>query len=412
MKKGIVLITTLLLLIGLLSGCVSTGGGKNVTLVVWGDPDNQAILEDCFEALNAEFAKQHPDIKIDYQWSGSFDGLNVAMQSDSLPDLFWVQGNKSSAMAEMAENGFLLPLDKYNPDKSRFPAGAIEYATVNGKIYCSFPSFIDYALVYYNKDIFAEHGLEKPKTYDEFVNAAKTLFEAGITPFSLGGDFEWSRYWPIQVMAATLANNDLERIKSGETTGEFPEIEYVFEQFRDMCAKGYFGTPAGAMDESSAQMAFTNGTVAMIFEGTWNNSLFRDLDFEVGRFALPDNNGVRAAQSGYSNFNTYAISSKCKYPDQAYEYIDFLNSKEAQQIVADYMKSIPAVEGITVDDPALAEVSDFQTVNNNIYHVLSNVPTKSGRPQDVFISSVVADLMTNSITAKEAVNKIVEEMNR
>ena len=53
--------------------------------------------------------------------------------------------------------------------------------------------------------------------------------------------------------------------------------------------------------------------------------------------------------------------------------------------------SIPAVEGITVDDPALVEVSDFQAVNNNIYHV-SNVPTDSGRPQDVFISSVVADL--------------------
>ena len=94
-------------------------------------------------------------------------------------------------------------------------------------------------MVYYNKDIFAEHGLEKPKTYDEFVNAANTLLDAGVTPFSLGGDFEWSRYWPIQVMAATLANNDLERIKAGETTGEFPEIEYVFEQFRDMCEKGY-----------------------------------------------------------------------------------------------------------------------------------------------------------------------------
>lgn len=147
MKKGIALVTTLLLLIGLLAGCGSAGDGKKVKLVVWGDPDNQAILEDCFEALNKAFADQHPDIEIDYQWSGSFDGLNVAMQSDSLPDMFWVQGNKSSAMAEMAENGFLLPLDQFNPDKSRFPDAAIEYATVNGKIYCSFPSFIDYALV-------------------------------------------------------------------------------------------------------------------------------------------------------------------------------------------------------------------------------------------------------------------------
>lgn len=399
---------TLVLVMGVLAGC----GEKEATLTIWGDPDNQAILEDCFDALNAAFIEEHPDIKVDYQWSGSFDGINVAMQSDSLPDLFWVQGNKSSAMSEMAENGFLLPLDEFNPDTSRFPEACIEYAQVDGTTYCSFPSFIDYALVYYNKDIFEEHDLKKPETFDDFINATETLNEAGVTPFALGGDFEWSRYWPLQVMSATLANKDLERIKSGEITGEFPEIEYVFEQFRDMCEKGYFGTPAGAMDESSAQLAFTNGSVAMIFEGTWNNLLFSDLGFEVGRFALPDNDGKRAAQTGFSNFNTYAVSSKSKYPEEAWEYINFLNGQEAQQIVADYMKSIPAVDGITVDDPAIEEVSDFQEVNNNIYHVLSNVDTESGKPQDIFMAGVVPDLMSNKITAKEAVNRIVEEMNK
>ena len=37
MKKGIALVTTLLLLIGLLAGCGSAGDGKKVKLVVWGD---------------------------------------------------------------------------------------------------------------------------------------------------------------------------------------------------------------------------------------------------------------------------------------------------------------------------------------------------------------------------------------
>ena len=146
------------------------------------------------------------------------------------------------------------------------------------------------------------------------------------------------RYWS-SGNGSYLGKQRSERIKAGETTGEFPEIEYVFEHFRDMCEKGYFGTPAGAMDESSAQMAFTNGTVAMIFEGTWNNSLFRDLDFEVGRFALPDNNGVRAAQTGYSNQYLCNIQQMW-HPEQAFKYM-ILTHEEAQKVLLTICQFLP-----------------------------------------------------------------------
>ena len=145
----LLLITTLML-----SGFAVAAAGETVTLTVWGDPDNQAVLEDCFAEINKAFEAKYPDIKLDYQWSGSFDGVNVAMQSDSLPDLFWVQGNKSSKMAEMALAGYLLPFDQFNPDKSRFPQQAIEYSLVEGVTYCTYPCFLDYALVYYNADMF------------------------------------------------------------------------------------------------------------------------------------------------------------------------------------------------------------------------------------------------------------------
>jgi raffinose/stachyose/melibiose transport system substrate-binding protein len=166
------------------------------------------------------------------------------------------------------------------------------------------------------------------------------------------------------------------------------------------------------MDESAAQLAFSNGKVAMIAEGTWNNSLFSDLAFDVGRFALPDKDGVSAAQSGYSNFTTYAISSKCEHPEEAWEYINFLNSLEAQQITEDHMKSIPVLKDIVTVDPVIEEVSDFDVVGENIYHVLSNVPTETGKPQDIFISGVVSDLMTGKTTGEEAMNRIIAEMNK
>jgi raffinose/stachyose/melibiose transport system substrate-binding protein len=399
------------------AGCSrSQGSGGNaperVTLTVWGDLPNQAILEDCFDELNAAFASKYPNIVLDYQWSGSFETINVALQSDSLPDLFWVQGNKTSALAEMAHAGFLLPLDQFNPDKSLYPPASIEYAQVDGVTYCTYPAFLDYSLIYYNADIFAAHGLKKPATYNELVAAIETLYAAGITPFSLGGDFEWSRYWPLQTLCSSLANNDLGRIKNGDINSEYPELVYTFDQFREFCNKGYFGDNPGAMDESSAQLAFSNGNVAMIFEGTWNNNLFQGLPFTVGRFAVPDNNGIRACQTGYSNFTTYAISKKTKYPEEAFKYVEFLGTLEAAQIVENHLNSIPVIEGIKVTDPSVAETSDFQLVAHTIYHVLSNVPTTIGRPQDVFFSSVIADLMTNKITGAEGMQKIVAEMNR
>lgn len=90
-------------LTAVMTAALATGCQKKedaVTLTVWGDTDNQAILEESFTAINQAFEEKYPNIKLDYQYSGSFDTINVAVQSDSLPDLFWVQGNKSTKMAD------------------------------------------------------------------------------------------------------------------------------------------------------------------------------------------------------------------------------------------------------------------------------------------------------------------------
>jgi raffinose/stachyose/melibiose transport system substrate-binding protein len=361
--------------------------------------------------LNAAFVKKYPNIVLDYGYA-SVEDIGAAFRSGSLPDLFYVQGNKTSAMAEMARAGLLLPLDRFNPDKSLYPPASVEYAQVDGATYCGYPVFLDYTLVYYNADLFAAHGLEKPATYAEFAAAAETLHAAGITPFALGGSFEWSRYWPLQTLCSSLANDDIERIKNGDVNDKYPDLVYAFDQFREFCAKGYFGANPGGVDENSAQMTFAGGKAAMIFEGTWNNGLFQDLPFAVGRFALPGHDGIRAAQSGYSNFTTYAISAKTEHPEEAYKYAAFLTSLEAAQIVEDQLNSIPVIEGVRISDPVVEEFSDFHLVANTIYHVLSNVPTKAGKPQDVFFLNVIPDLMTGEITGEEGIRKIVGEMNR
>lgn len=206
MRKRFGLFISLIVLTSLIIGCSSnssSGDGDSVTLTVWGDADNQAILESSFDKINDAFTEKYPEIDLEYEYSGSLESIDVALQSDSLPDLFWVQGNKSTKMAEMARNDYLLPLDDYDLDYSRFSDEAIEYAQVDGTFYSSLPSFIAYVTMYYNEDIFDEYGLEVPTTWDEFEEISETIAENDLTPISVGGNGDFSRYWVMQAMAAS-----------------------------------------------------------------------------------------------------------------------------------------------------------------------------------------------------------------
>lgn len=385
--------------------------GEKVKLTVWGDTDNQAIVEEVFTEANELFMEQNPNIELDYQYSGNFDSINVAIQSDTLPDLFWVQGNKSTKMAEMARNGFLLPLDSYNLDNSRFPEDAIEYAMVDGSVYCSYPAFFDYAIQYYNVEIFEKYNLEKPKTWDDFKEILKVLVENGETPIAFGGNGDFDRYWLIQTMAPALANDTMDAIKDNEDV-DFSNLELMFDEYRNFAESGYYGKDFQGIDGAGAQLAFTNKNAAMIIDGTWNNNMYKELPFEIGRFAMPGTDGQRYAQSGASNFTTYAVSAKTEHPDEAAKYVEFLNSAECQQIFENHLGSIPMVKDLEVTEKSVEEMADFEIVGNNIYHVLSGVSDDNGKPQDIFLSDVLPQLMTSKITGKEAIEKIQAEMDK
>ncbi len=409
MKKVLSFSISLVVLLGMLTGC----GAKNstVTLTIWGDADNQAILEQSFTEINEAFEKEHPNIKVDYQYSGTFDTINVAVQSDSLPDLFWVQGNKSTKMAELAKNGYILNLDSYNLDSSRYSQAAIDYATVDGSVYCSYPAFLDYATIYYNKDLFGSLQLEKPSTYEELLSAIETLAEKGYTPVALGGKGDFDRYWLIQIMAPALCQETMNQISKHEAI-DFTAMEKMFDTYREWSEKGYMGKDFASVDAVGAQLAFTNGEAGMIVDGTWNNQMYRELNFEVGSFAFPGEDGTRYAQSGESNYTTYAIASKTEHPQEAVEYLKFLNSKQAEQIVENYVGSIPSVKDLSIRDESVEEHSQFDIVGSNIYHVLSSVADETGKPQDVFLGEVLPKLMMSEITGKDAVEMIKAEMDK
>lgn len=395
----------------LLQGCGSdskgtngtgSSGGKTVTLKVWGDLPNQAVLEAPFKKINEAFEKKNAGIKIQYDFAQNDQSLNVALQANELPDLFWVQGDKTPKMAEMVKNGFLLALDDYKIDTKRFSDSERAYSTVNGKLYASLPSFFDTNLVYYNKDLFEKNGQKVPNNWNEFVALLEAFKGKGITPISLPGKSEWDRAWPIFAFAPAFANDALKAVLDGKGDLTAPAIGQMLQVYRDFAEKGYFGKDFQAQDLAAAQFAFTNGKAAMIIDGTWNNPTYESSGMKLGRFSVPNKDGKRIVQSSYSNFMTYAVSAKTKYPKEAVEYVKFLNSLEAQQIIEDSSGLVPTIKDIKPKNDGVKELSQFDEAGLNIYSVLSALATTESNTPDVLMKDVIPKLMTSAITGEQA----------
>lgn len=375
--------------------------GENVTLKVWGDLNNQSVLEEPFKAINAAFAAKHPNIKIEYDFAQNDQSLNVALQANELPDLIWVQGDKTSKMGEMVRNGFLKDLTAYNMDLSRYADSEKAYCTVDGKLYCSLPSFFDTNVVYYNKDIYEANGLALPATWDEYVQSLETLKAAGVTPIALAGKSEWDRAWPIFAFAPAFANKALQDALAGTGKLTDPTVAETLQAFRDFVDKGYFGKDFLAQDGPAAQLAFTNGKAASIIDGTWSNGTYVDSGMNLGRFSIPNKEGKKIVQSSYSNFMTYAISAKSQHPDEAVKYLEFLNSLEAQQILEDAVGLVPTIKDIVPKDEGVKELAVFDEAGVNIYTVLTGLSTPESNAADILMKDVIPKLMTGEITGEQ-----------
>ncbi|WP_168735513.1 ABC transporter substrate-binding protein [Cohnella fermenti] len=379
----------------------SSSGGENVTLKVWGDLGNQAVLEEPFKAINAAFEQKYPNIKITYDFAQNDQSLNVALQANELPDLFWVQGDKTSKMGEMVKNGFLLDLTSFNMDLSRNSDPEKAYCTVDGKLYCSLPSFFDTNVVYYNKDLFEKNGVSVPTTWDEFVAGLDKLKAGGVTPIALAGKSEWDRAWPIFAFAPAFANTALQNAMTGAGTMADPSIAEMLQAFRDFADNGYFGKDFLAQDMAGAQFAFTNGKAAAIIDGTWNNATYVSSGINLGRFPVPNKEGKRVVQSSYSNFMTYAVSSKTEHPEEAVKYLEFLSSQEAQQIMEDATGLVPTISDIVPKDEGVKELAVFDEAGLNIYSVLTALSTTESNAADILMKDVIPKLMTSAITGAE-----------
>lgn len=246
--------------------------------------------------------------------------------------------------------------------------------------------------VFYNKKVFEKAGVEIPKTWDEFLKVCKKLKDMGVTPVYYSGKDAWSIQPP--TISGILNDAVAQNTNTFGLMGKINENKLKFadcknfvdtiKRTKDLIDLGYVNKTYLSDTVDNAHQALANGECAMYINGTWCadniNEKFPDKINDIGAFAIPTPSG-----DNYINmFTPYslALTTNCKDVELGKKVLNFIASKEAQQIYADAQPGVYLNKNVTSKIPqATADLkaimdsgksmTDWEEINKYSYGNLS-----------------------------------------
>lgn len=130
--------------------------------------------------------------------------------------------------------------------------------------------------VYYNKEVFAANGItETPTDWDSFLQTARDLKGAGVTPFHEMAADRWGTQWWVQVQLADAAADGLwDRVNANEESFTDPTIQGAIDTYKGLIDEGLFNEDIKTATFEDQGAALLAGDAAMVMQV---NSFFGQL---------------------------------------------------------------------------------------------------------------------------------------
>lgn len=261
-----------------------------------------------------------------------YTALKTKLASGECPDIILVQPMYagSNACYSLAEAGYLTDMgdmkvmDLLN-DVSGMTYEDTTYAISGG---------VSILGTYYNKDIFAECGIESvPTTWDEFLEDCKLIKDAGYQPIAMGDKDMYVMQFGLYQLAANeiySKNPDFDAQLRTEDTSFTDEgtWDHVLEMYGTLYEEGYIDASQSlGTGASQAIQQFIDGKAAMTFDGSFNaTALLAEGEggaFERGYFPLPGDQDDGNVYTATCLSAGYAIYSGSKHIDECKAIIDY-----------------------------------------------------------------------------------------
>lgn len=301
---------------------------------VWGGPPHTTWLE----AAIKEFTTQNPQIKVETTYvggSGYNEKVNTAIAGGQPPDVLDTTGSPKFGVRNMLID--LTPLLDASTLISRkdFPAYQMIRVGWGPAIY-GIPREADCnAMLWWNKDIFQEVGLDPekpPKTWVEMVEVAKktTKTDASGKPTRIGFMPTYGQSWfylwlwmtNTEVFEPNPAGPDTKPTVTFNSPGGEKALDYMV-QLADVVGGAEIMSSFEKGFQSGAQRPFYTGQLAMMINGDWEFGPVKEyapnLKFGVTAAPIPDGGKIVTSSGGYG----YSIPVGAQ-KEPSWAYIEYM----------------------------------------------------------------------------------------
>lgn len=308
-----------------------------------GQPEDPADLE-LIEADIATFMESAGGITVTLDVIPSENVrtvLQTQLRSGEGPDIFGYDTGPGFAGA-LAEAGLLYDLtDAYAEHAWDIYDFAKKRVTFDGKL-VGVPSQLEEVGLFYNKDLFAQHGLTEPGDLADLDGAAAALRDAGLIPFAVSDKEGWQGGHLLSItLSSRVGSAGMDALLAGEQPWDSPDVVESLRVWADYVAAGYLSPSPAAMTYDNANALFYQGDAAINPTGSWLAlDIERNVEFEVGfiPFPAPDGPGIFSGGLGSGTF----ISASTTKAEAAITFLDYMMSPEHRRWSVENLQDIPA----------------------------------------------------------------------
>jgi len=411
-----------------------TGGDEQITLtfstsVYVEEPHQKAI-----DGLIAAYNEQNPNVKIEIfgaGYDGYWDNITTEILANNESDMIQVYPENISTYHAIRPEGTFIDLNEYMDDSLKERLVGQEMCDVDGQTLAISSYAWGTTGIFYRKSLLEEAGIDPAaiKTQEDFRDAslkfvANGIYATGIVSgthaFTIS---EWNR-----LLARPLSNGlyfpngESEPYTADNVNVSSPENIWAAQWWQDYILEDKAAKLV--TDKKDTREMFWNGDIPFCMDGPWFVGMTRERDEsildDVG--IIPQFDVVYNGENYQPNPTNYPlvtmISKNCEYPQEAYKFLEWMTTDEAQAIIADCGMIPSNVDYSTSEEYINAHELEYAIVDfmqNNYTTLIAdpNIP-QLGEISQIMLdagqkmfSEQAADVQTEMEAAQTAIEEVM-----
>ncbi|GAB3601545.1 ABC transporter substrate-binding protein [Microbacterium tumbae] len=305
-------------LVGCSNGGDAEGGGGDLGTFDYLAANENAIIRDELATLGAsggacEAAEEAMPLKVETLPQGDVtQRVTLLASQDALPEMFIAPTAPLRPGGALGDDETVVNLEEKLTElgviDDVLPAAIAAVKNQYGDRFVSLPYQFNIEGIFYNKQMFADLGLEEPKTWDEFLDASDAIQESGKQPFVVAGSQAWTILrWVGNYIFRDLGPDAMQKVADGEAKLTDPEYVEAIAAVADLGK--YLGPGVATMDIQTATSQLLTGEAGMMYNGSF---MLADINNEELNPLGPDAFGFMpfpAVEGGKGDINQYPANA-------------------------------------------------------------------------------------------------------